>query len=463
MKYIRPYLVWSVLTYLKFWAKVALKLHRPYIIGVAGSAGKSSARNALFAILSEYKKVKAVTGNSETGVPLGILGINLEGYNTKDWYHAMLQAPKGIHTLRNIDYLIVEMGIDDPHPPKNMTYLLSIVKPDLAISLNVAGPHLMQFEKTLYKAPKTIKSDPEKRLDYILTKMAEEDTKIITNSHCKAGIYNDDNIYVKNAIERKKLKNTKLLKFGRDKNNDISYLDYDISPKRTKFLYKFGDRQLELVFRGFVLPQAYQETFAAVILACFEAGLSFTQIKSAIEKNFLLPKGRASVFDGIVGCTIIDSTYNAPKLAVLSFLEMLKILKEKTGRPTIAVIGDMRELGNQAEIEHQEVAEKLLKTADYVYCVGPLTQQFIVPTIKDGLGKKKNITKRVDWYKNAVQLGLHIKEDLPTNSIILFKGSQNEIFLEEAIKFLLQNANDAKNLTRQDDYWMSVKKEFFSV
>lgn len=160
---LRGFAIWFILNYLKFWAKLALFFHKPYIIGIAGSAGKSSARNALLAVLKDYKRVKAVTGNSETGVPLGLLGIDLKGYSPSDWKEALLKAPRGLNTLKNIDYLIVEMGIDDPNPPKNMEYLLSIVKPDLAISLNVAGPHLQQFEKTLSKAPKTVKKDPEKK------------------------------------------------------------------------------------------------------------------------------------------------------------------------------------------------------------------------------------------------------------------------------------------------------------
>lgn len=458
----RGILVTLVLSYLRFWAKVTLRVNRPYIIGVAGSAGKSSARNALFSTISEYYSTKVVTGNSETGVPIGILGLTLDGFKSSDWLNLLWKAPSRILNLRRTKYLIVEMGIDDPHPPKNMEYLLTIVKPDLAISLNVAGPHLQQFEKLL-PTKGNYHKNPERRMDFILTKMAEEDTKIITNSNCKIGVYNNDNEYVKKAVEAKINPKTKLMRFGKDKTNDISYKDYDISPKRTKFLYVINGREFELVFRKFVLPPAYHETFAAVILASLSIGLSLTQIKVALEANFTLPKSRASVFEGYKNSTLIDSTYNAPKLAVLSFLDMLVNLKKKTGRPTIAVIGDMRELGNQAEHEHKEVAEKLIKSVDYVYCVGPLTQEYVYPIVREALKKRGTKVKRVQWYKNAVQLGLHLKEEMPDDAIILFKGSQNTIFLEEAVKFVLANPQDAKNLTRQEEYWTGVKQEFFSV
>ena len=41
--------------------------------------------------------------------------------------------------------------------------------------------------------------------------------------------------------------------------------------------------------------------------------------------------------------------------------------------------------------------------------------------------------------------------------IILFKGSQNTIFLEEAVKRFLKNSEDIQHLTRQSDWWIKKK------
>ena len=41
--------------------------------------------------------------------------------------------------------------------------------------------------------------------------------------------------------------------------------------------------------------------------------------------------------------------------------------------------------------------------------------------------------------------------------IILFKGSQNTIFLEEAVKRFLKNSEDIQHLTRQSDWWLKKK------
>lgn len=457
----RKFLVWFVLYYLKFWAKITLKLHRPYIIGIAGSVGKSSTRNALYAVLKDHFKTKVVSGNSETGVPLGILGLKLPAYKTSDWLKVLWQAPRRINNLNNIQYLIVEMGIDDPHPPKNMEYLLSIVKPDMAIDLNVTATHTMQFEILLTR---NIKDS----LTFLLKKIAEEDSKIITKSGCKVAIYNaDDENLVKVIDKAKRNLTTKLLTFGKGKENSLKLSSYEITPKKTKFTYNYesrnGEREITLSFAGMILPPAYQETFASVLLSCHELGLSYLLIKEALEKNFHLPSGRSSILEGVKNSMLIDSTYNSSKESVLSFLEMLKILKKKTDRKIIFVMGDMRELGSESEGEHTEVANELIRVVDMLYCVGANTQEFVIPVVKEAIEKRKGAIRRVAWYKNAIQLGLHLKEDLADNSIILFKGSQNEIFLEEAVKFLLLNPNDTKLLARQDEYWMRLKQEYFSV
>lgn len=455
----REFIIWTVLYYLRFWAKVALFIHRPYTIGVAGSVGKSSTRNALHAVLKDYKKTYMVYGNSETGIPLGLLGIAVRGFTKKNWLYVLLRAPFGIFNLVSYKYLIVEMGIDDPYPPKNMTYLLTIVKPDMSIDLNVTATHTQQFEKLLKKNTKDTR-------EYLLNKIAEEDSKIITNGYTKVGIFNGDDSLLSRAIEgNSKGKDVKLVKFGEDENFDAVFDEYIITRGKTRFSYRLksskGEISIELSFPGLILPPASRESFAAVILAAKALGMTNLQIKESLGENFSLPKGRSSLFEGIRDSMIIDSSYNSSKSTVLSFLDMLKQLKKRTGRPIVFVMGDMRELGVSAKEEHLEVAKALIGVVNELYCVGPLTQEFVVPYVREH--KKGSRLHKVVWYKNAVQAGLHLKESLPNDSIVLFKGSQNTIFLEEAIRFVLVNPLDVKKLTRQEEYWQKTKQKFFSI
>ena len=428
-------LSWPVLAWLKFWARIALKKNKPDVIGVTGSVGKSSVRNAIYAVLKDYFPTKMVEkGNSETGIPLGILGIKTEGFDFGDWLKAIFKAPFGISFLRGTKYLIVEMAVDEPTPPKNMDYLLTIVKPDLAIFLNVYPVHTQQF--------KSIKA------------IAEQKGKIF--NYAKICIYNMDNENVKcqmSNVKSNQKSKKELLSFGKEKTNDISYGSYEGDFERSMFIFRIGHEELRIKIK-YLLPEEYQEVFAPAILVGKALGLSINKIIKGLEKNFYLPSGRASVFAGINNSIVIDSSYNASKKPVLSLLKLVKNIN-KDHRPFVFVFGDMRELGRQAENEHKAVLEEINNTVDYLYCVGELTKKYILP-----YSNKK--IKEIKWFESSFALGKYLKDHLPANSIVLVKGSQNFIFLEEAVKLILKNKSDEKHLCRQSHFWLEKKTRLFS-
>jgi len=431
-----------LLLYLKLLAKVALFIARPKIIGIAGSVGKSSTQSAIYAAIKDNVSAYASHGNSETGVPLGILGIKPTSYSFFSWIKMCLRAPFGIGNLLGKKYLVLEMGIDDPFPPKNMEYLLTIARPDIAISLNIAGPHLMQFEKLLPKDMDSIEAQRE----FILKEMGREDTKIITKSECKTGIYNADDKNITQFISNNL--SSKLLAFGKEEKNTIFYKSYKADLSGTTFEFGYKDKVITLFFEKRILPKDYQETFAATILTALELEISIDTIEKSLTKNFTLPPGRASVFDGIKDSTIIDSSYNASKKSVLAFLELCEDLKKKTGKTVTFLFGDMRELGNEAEIEHKEVMDKIEKVVDYLYLVGDLTKQYVFERAQSC----ENILE-VKHFVNSREAGKYLENNISHGTILLAKGSQNTIFLEEAVKCILANKEDAKKLCRQEKYW----------
>ena len=116
-------------------------------------------------------------------------------------------------------------------------------------------------------------------------------------------------------------------------------------------------------------------------------------------------------------------------------------------------MGDMRELGEEAKQEHQDVARELVKFVDYLYCVGPLTQAYVVP-----IAQKTERLKEVRWFGSSIEAGKYLRESMPEKALVLVKGSQNEIFLEEAIKQLLANKDEKRKLCRQEPGWLRRKK-----
>lgn len=436
-----------ILYYLRFFAKLALFLNKPKIIGITGSVGKSSTRNAVFSMMKDYFKVKIVKeGNSETGIPLGILGINPGNYHLFDWIRIMIFAPFKINNIRGVDYLIVEMAIDSPYPPKNMDYLLTVVKPDISVVLNAYPVHTMQFDK-LYKD-----EDEKKRLELIVKRITEEKLKIITKAKPKIGIFNELASFHPTGAT-----GTKLVKFGKSRQVEIKYLDYQVNLDKTVFKYflKEDKEIIEIVIRDFCLPKAYEEVFAATVAVGKSLGLTNKQIIKGISNNFNLPPGRASIFNGINSSIIIDSSYNASRASVLTFLDLLKELSKKEKRPLILLLGDMRELGKEEKFEHQIVAKKIVDIKpQQILLVGSNTKKYIIP-------KLIGLVDIIRHFKNSIEAGEFLRKQLPYRAIILVKGSQNEIFLEEAIKKILKNKNDIQKLCRQNDFWLRKKSQYF--
>lgn len=419
-----------VLHYLRFFARIALRRHNPKVVGITGSVGKTSARNAIYAVLKDHFSVKMIEkGNSESGIPLGILGLAPENYSFLDWSRLIILTPFGINYLEGTEYLILEMGVDEPESPKNMDYLLTIVEPEIAVFLNVHPVHIMQFKA--------------------VERIANEKVKIISkNNNCEIGIYNNDNFYTK--LEIAKLKNKKLISFGKDRNNNLSYGHYEVSLQGTKFEFAYENEKIKLNIKKYVLPREYFEALSSAILVGKYLRLNTKQIVNGLTKNFTLPKSRGSIFQGINNSVIIDSSYNASRASVLAYLRLAEELKRKTKRSLAFLFGDMRELGEEERREHEEIAKHLVEI-DRLFLVGPLTKKFILPKFNPPAGGAK-------WFANSISAGKYLKENLPKNSLILVKGSQNTIFLEEAIKSLLKNKNDKDKLCRQSDYWLRMKK-----
>ena len=455
----------AFLTYLRFFARKALTEHNPTIIGIAGSVGKSGAAHALFSVLKLHGPTKLV-GNSETGIPLGILGLQPKDYTVADWLRMLIAAPQGINHLQGTKYLIAEMGIDEPFPPKNMGYLLTILKPDIAVVLNESATHSQQFEKVLRQAQDKLSLTDEEKLKLLIEKIAEEDCRIITESDCKIGIYNADDTNINDVIARSEttkqsLKKTQLLSFGKRNDNTVSYKDYEINTSSTSFSFRstmkqFNNETITVSFPGLILPREYEQTLAAVIAV---AGLLDAPRETLLKglQSFSLPAGRSSLLTGINNSKIIDSSYNASKAAMVAFLEMMHTLKKKTKRPIVFLFGDMRELGDEAKIEHEAVAQKLVGIVDYLYLVGPLTQKYVLPSFPDAPGTYS--LKEVRWFLNSKYAGEYLKDHIPANALVLVKGSQNTIFLEEAIRYILANKEDEKRLTRQSAFWLEIKRK----
>ena len=189
-----------ILWYLRFFAKLQLTKIKPLIIGVGGASGKTSLSNFISIILDNKYKVKQGKGkNSETGIPLDILGLQLKNYSHREWIKILLLAlVKVLTDWKKYDVYIAEMGIDSPLEPKNMTYLLKIIKPDIGVLTNISLEHSAYFDVLIEE------EDEAKRHQQILKLTAEQEGLLLTSlDKEQTAVLNidDENIYQIKASE----------------------------------------------------------------------------------------------------------------------------------------------------------------------------------------------------------------------------------------------------------------------
>ncbi|MFA7717806.1 MAG: cyanophycin synthetase, partial [Candidatus Absconditabacterales bacterium] len=178
--------------------------------------------------------------------------------------------------------------------------------------------------------------------------------------------------------------------------------------------------------------------------------------------EYQLQPGRLSIFPGMEQSIIIDSTYNSSPLSIRKIINTVHNIKTQLfpQRKVRMMLGDMRELGDLTEKEHRMIAGYVSQVADRVFLVGTYMTSYLA----DELQKVGYPVEKIYTFTKSTEAGDAIKTMLkePGNEcLVICKGSQNTIFLEEAVKKLLANQADEYKLTRQSQRWLKKKESFF--
>ncbi|MFZ2025142.1 MAG: cyanophycin synthetase [Microgenomates group bacterium] len=439
---------------LRWAAKRKLKRLHPFVIAVTGSVGKSTCLTLLDGVISPNRKTRTTKkGNSESGLPLEILGIReeLTDYRYITWIRVLLHALViGLFgDTDTYEVLIAEFGIDSPHPPKNMSYLLSVIPhPDIAMVLSVAAVHTEQFSDGLSESEKTNE-------DILLSRIAKE-KMLLAQAVRKDGyvIVQGDSSYI---MKEANALHAPLITVGTKTTSHYQILDVHAALNEGSSITFVHDKKTyQMAFPHMVVFPESASIIVSVIAATTLLSISVAESIKTIEKISRLPPGRFSILRGKKQTTIIDGSYNASPESMKAALLFLRSLEIKKGK-RIAVLGDMRELGPLAEKKHKEIAEAAAKSADLIVCVGSLMRQFAVPElVRVGFDPAQ-----IKVYETSEDVGLVIASLLRPNDVILVKGSQNTIFLETIVKDLLRDETDIHLLCRQSAYWQEVRRKFF--
>jgi len=160
-----------------------------------------------------------------------------------------------------------------------------------------------------------------------------------------------------------------------------------------------------------------------------------------------------SILRGVQDSIIIDDTYNSSPLAAVAAIQSLYSLSVPQ---RIVVLGSMNELGATSPAEHTAIG-KLCDPSmlSHVITVGEQAETYLAPAARSN-------GCHVVSFKTALEAGAYAHKVLETGSALLFKGSQTDIYLEEAVKIVLHSTDDESRLVRQSPEWLQTKQAFFS-
>jgi len=414
---------------LRIFATLVLKRHRPIIIGITGSVGKSSTKEAIATVLSARFRVRQSPGNfnNEIGIPLAILGAKSGGNSRLRLLLSPFRCLLTILLPRSWypEVLILEFGVDRIG---DMDYLLTFLSPTVGVLTTISTSHF-EFFKTI-------------------SIVAREKGKLIL-SLPKNGlaVLNADEPRVMKFQDKTK---ANVLSYGFDKTANVRatnvafFRDAASLPIGSSFKLEYEGKSIPVR-----LPNIIAEHHISAALAAAAVGIFFKmnplEVAEAL-RNFQSLPGRMRLFEGVRRSLVVDDTYNAsPK----SLEAALKSLGSLGGVRRMVALGDMLELGDECESAHRTVAVWIKEHNIYeVFLVGK--RMLFAKEELERLGFPRD---RMHWFSDPESLGVQLSAHLREGDIVLLKGSQG-MRLEKAVEMVMAEPSRARELLcRQSDEW----------
>ncbi len=411
-------------------ARLVLLRHQPHIVAITGSVGKTTTKDAVYAVLSARKEVarSKKSFNSDIGVPLAILGLENPWSDPLRWIQTLIL---GIARLFKPypEWIVLEVGADRPGDIRSIARWL---KPHMVIYTGVpkVPPHVEFFgsAEAVYR---------EKRS---LAEYVRPGGKVFVNG--------DD----PRVADMKNQFRAQFVSFGfgpecdyRAAHEEIAFDDAK-RPIGLRFRAEHESSSVPVILEGTLGRPRIYSALAALAIGD-ELGIDAVTASTALAHWEPTP-GRLRLIEGIGGSLIIDDTYNSSPVAALSALDTLAAIKNRSRK--IALMGDMLELGRESKEAHRTVGERAAKSVTLLITVGFRARAMGEAALDTGMDENKiREYEQGEALRAAKELRLEVKK----NDIILIKGSQG-MRMEAAVKELMARPDLAPELlVRQEEEW----------
>jgi len=348
-------------------------------IGITGSAGKTTSKEFVAQLLSfKYKVFKSFQNwNNWIGMPFSMMKL------------------KG-----DEDFAVFELAMSYPGIGE-IDLLTEILKPDIAVILNVFPVHL-EFLKTLENVALG-KAE-------ILNHLDSDSTAFVTG----------DSPEVLDIVKGKR--GRKIFFGNNNDSNDIILKKSERYEDGTKLLIDFYGIETWF-FTPFVNRIHVENLFAAIIVSQ-NAGMKNFEMEKAIKR--IKPLSNRGRIKEIKDFTVIDETYNSNPMALEKTLSWVDQEFEKV---KIAVIGDMLELGEKENDYHLK-AGRFFSGLNFslLITVGKRAEKIADGAVEGGFPSESIVS-----FADSSDAGKFVFKEVKKGSVILFKASRG-IALENAIK-----------------------------
>ncbi|MGO1182180.1 MAG: UDP-N-acetylmuramoyl-tripeptide--D-alanyl-D-alanine ligase [Micrococcaceae bacterium] len=307
-----------------------IRAHSPTtVIGITGSAGKTTTKDLLAALLSTQGPTIAPRGsyNGEVGVPLTVFRASLD-----------------------TRYLIVEMGADHVG---NIAELAEMVRPDIGVVLMVGSAHAGSFggvdniARTKGELVEALPADGVailNRDDAAVAAMQPRSTAPVSWFTTASLPRTPDELGTQSFLVE---------------THDL-HTDELERPVFELRLHQ-GGTVASAAVRSQLMGIHHASNVAAAAAAAHAAGMPTADIAEALTRTAATSAHRMARTDRADGITIIDDSYNANPESMRAGLKTLAMLGRSTGRRTWAVLGEMLELGDAHSREHILLGETVVR------------------------------------------------------------------------------------------------------
>jgi UDP-N-acetylmuramoyl-tripeptide--D-alanyl-D-alanine ligase len=288
-------------------------LGRVKVVAITGSNGKTTTKNLLRAILTAEGPTVAPEGsfNNHVGAPVSMLRVD-----------------------DATEYLVVEMGASHVG---EIARLISIVTPDIGIVLKVGLAHAGEFGG----------------IEAVQRAKAEMVTELPPDA--VALLHGDD----PRVDEMAGMTRARVVRFGVGEANDVRADDVQATATGTTFDYLADGGRHPVALR--ILGEHHVTNALAALAAARELGIPSDRAIAAIEGVPRAERWRMEVLEPGNGITVINDAYNAsPDSTAAALKTLAQITRGAPGR-SIAVLGEMAELGEYAQEEHDRLGRLVVR------------------------------------------------------------------------------------------------------